>query len=278
MTNNQYVAFLNAVAKTDTHSLYNTNMMISQHGGIERSGIDGHFSYAVKAGMGNKPVNFVSFWDSARFANWLTNGQPTGLQIAGTTETGVYNLGGVTNPDNTTVTRNAIAWINGGVAVSSNNEWYKAAFFDPTLNNGDGGYWLYSTQSNTAPDAIAPNSSDANSANYGGDDNMGTVTDVGAYTLATSYYGTYDQSGNVFERTDLIVDPDARKMRGGSYLDGEAALASTTGVLNLDATLELFDIGFRVSSLSTIPEPAHMVALMGMVALLLTRTLRRKRS
>ena len=28
--------------------------------------------------MGNKPVNYVSFWDAARFANWLTNGQGSG--------------------------------------------------------------------------------------------------------------------------------------------------------------------------------------------------------
>ncbi|MHC5110450.1 MAG: hypothetical protein ACYTHJ_11290, partial [Planctomycetota bacterium] len=30
--------------------------------------------------MGNKPVNFVSFFDAMRFVNWLHNGQPSGAQ------------------------------------------------------------------------------------------------------------------------------------------------------------------------------------------------------
>ncbi len=44
------------------------------------------------------PVNFVSFWDGLRFANWLHNGQPTGAQGNSTTEDGAYTLtaGGIT--------------------------------------------------------------------------------------------------------------------------------------------------------------------------------------
>lgn len=40
----------------------------------------------------NRPVNYVSFWNGNRFANWLSNGQSTGAQGAGTTETGTYTL------------------------------------------------------------------------------------------------------------------------------------------------------------------------------------------
>ncbi len=131
VTNSQYTAFLNAVAATDTHSLYNSNMGSNTHGGINQSGSDGSFSYNVKSGFGNKPVNFVSFWDAARFSNWLTNGQGSG-----STETGVYVLD-ATGISNNTITRNATAWNNGGVAVASENEWYKAAYYD-----GNGGYTL----------------------------------------------------------------------------------------------------------------------------------------
>ena len=49
-------------------------------GGITRSGSSGSFSYSAIAGRESMPVNFVDFYDSVRFANWLHNGQPTGAQ------------------------------------------------------------------------------------------------------------------------------------------------------------------------------------------------------
>ena len=44
------------------------------------------------AGYANRPVDYVSFWDAARFTNWLHNGQGLG----GDTENGAYTLGGYT--------------------------------------------------------------------------------------------------------------------------------------------------------------------------------------
>ena len=90
VTNDQYTAFLNAVAGADPNGLYNASMGISASGGITQSGTGGNFSYAVKSGQGNHPVNFVSFLDAMRFTNWLENGQPVGAQGSGTTEDGVY--------------------------------------------------------------------------------------------------------------------------------------------------------------------------------------------
>jgi sulfatase modifying factor 1 len=195
VTNTQYAAFLNAVAATDTFSLYNTNMGSAVFGGITRTGSSGSYTYATKSGFENKPVIYVSFWDATRFANWLNNGQGSA-----STETGSYTLGSVTNPVNSSVTRNVGAnWV-----VASENEWYKAAYYDPNKGGpGVGGYWLHATQSDT----LGQNNpfTDANGANYydgdyanGGFSGPGT-TDVGAYANADSYYGTSDQGGNVFE-------------------------------------------------------------------------------
>jgi hypothetical protein len=105
VSNAQYAEFLNAVAATDTNALYNTGMG-SGFGGITRSGSSGSFSYSAIAGREDLPVDFVSFWDAARFANWLHNGQPRGAQDSTTTEAGAYTLTptGITN---NTVTRNA---------------------------------------------------------------------------------------------------------------------------------------------------------------------------
>jgi len=83
VTAGQYTAFLNKVAGVDTYGLYNTNMWSSAYGcKIERyagSGTVGDpYQYRVASDWANRPVNYVSWGDAARFANWLHNGQPTG--------------------------------------------------------------------------------------------------------------------------------------------------------------------------------------------------------
>jgi formylglycine-generating enzyme required for sulfatase activity len=78
VTNTQYAAFLNAVASTDTFNLYSTMMDLDARGGISRSGSSGSFTYSVKPGYETMPVVFVSFWDSARFTNWLGTGYTEG--------------------------------------------------------------------------------------------------------------------------------------------------------------------------------------------------------
>jgi hypothetical protein len=94
VTAGQYAEFLNAVAKVDPNGLYNTSMGDpGGHYGANnvRSGSSPNFSYSVPADCANRPVNFVNFWDAARFANWIQNGQPVGGQGPGTTEGGAYH-------------------------------------------------------------------------------------------------------------------------------------------------------------------------------------------
>src|SRR5690606_8110021 len=92
VTNEQYAAFLNAVAADDPNGLYTPAMGSDARGGIVRTGAPGSYAYAVKIGREDDPVVFVSLWDAMRFANWLHNGQPTGPQGPGTTEDGAYEL------------------------------------------------------------------------------------------------------------------------------------------------------------------------------------------
>jgi sulfatase modifying factor 1 len=215
VTVGQYTAFLNAVAVTDTHSLYNPSMASDLNvAGIARTGASGSYSYSV-IGSADHPVTYVSFWDAARFVNWLHNGQPTGAQGSGTTESGAYH-----DIDNQTLFgRNTGAkWF-----LPTENEWYKAAYYQPAAQGGDpDGYWLYPMKTNgpifsdEPPGATPDNSSvgnfyfddsAANGYNHGyavtGSTNListqNYLTDVGAYTSAPSYYGTFDQSGNAFE-------------------------------------------------------------------------------
>ena len=254
VTNSQYVSFLNAKAATDEYKLYNEKMNGNSHGGISRSGSSGSFSYSVKSGFENKPVNYVSFWDAARFTNYLTTGD---------TESGVYDLTNPSATTNNTVTRDATAWSAGGVAVASEDEWYKAAYYDPTLNSGDGGYWDYAHQIDSITTA------DANYAN-----SVGTVTAVGTYSGAASHYGTFDQNGNVWEWNDTTVGIRARGLRGGAFNVSDNLLQSSDR-LKSRPTVETDNFGFRVSSLAPIPEPSSYAVMFGCLALACA-TIRRK--
>ena len=162
ITAGQYSAFLNAVARTsDPYGLYNNNMASTYRGS--------HITYnsgtqLYTAALPNEPINLVSWGDAARFCNWLANGQPnTGIEDSTTTEDGSYYLNGTTTDALLlAVTRKPNAtWV-----IPSENEWYKAAYYDPNKNGaGMGGYWLFATMSDFAPNNTYP-SSGSNSANY----------------------------------------------------------------------------------------------------------------
>ena len=253
-TISQYAEFLNAVAKTDTYSLYNSNMTISYINGITQSGSPGTFTYSVAPGSGNKPITYVSWFDAARFTNWLHNGQPGGAQDAASTEDGAYTLLGAMS---------GIIAKNGGAKawIPSESEWYKAAYYDPNQGGaGVGGYWQQATQSDTLTgNTIGV----ANSANYNDGDYVGypgaALTDVGAYGLnSDSAYGTNDQAGNVWEWNDAVIFCSSRGLRGGSWASDENFLRAS-GRFDDDPSGEYYSVGFRVAS---VPEPTCLVLTM----------------
>lgn len=264
VTVSQYAAFLNAVAKSDPYSLYHPNM--GYQGDITRGGASGNYTYTV-AGNANKPVTYVSWFDAARFVNWLQNGQPTGASGAGTTETGAYTLNGALSGVNFSRSANARFWI------PSDAEWYKAAFYQPAGLGGDtDNYWLYPTRSNTQPNSRNGSTTDPNSANYYYNDgiangynggyavNNSTTspidgrTPVGAFTLASSYYGTFDQGGNVLEWEDF-VSGGGRGILGGDYGETEGAMEAGYWYNVTDPASEYGNVGFRIAA---IPEPGNL--------------------
>lgn len=235
----EYLEFLNAVAKADPYTLYSTSMATSR---ISRSGSAGSYSYSIVGSTANKPITFVSWFDAARFCNWLHNGQGSG-----STETGAYSLNGAMSG---IYTKNAgaITWI------PSVDEWFKAAHYDAT-KGGSGGYWRFPTRS----DALAGNTIGApNSANFFDGDYASSpsrLTDVGAYgENSCSFYGTNDQGGNVYEWTDYVTGSSRRVIGGSAY--SEAISLSTTSFFYMNPTSEYGAYGFRVAS---VPEPGCVV-------------------
>ena len=256
VTTAQYTAFLNAVATTaDRYGLYYSSMAVvgssgGNYGcGIVRSGSAGSYIYSVATAYENFPVNYITWFDAARFCNWLQNGQPTsGTEAAGTTETGAYTLNGDTTSG--TESRNA----NATYFIPSENEWYKASYYKSGGTNA--GYWTYPTQSNTAPGnslALAPSTS--NEANYynGGDtDPTNYLTPVGTFAASPGPYGTYDMGGDLFQWNDTVINGVERGWRGSPWYGLASNMASSHRGYNYP-TDEYYNLGFRVASNEAVP-------------------------
>jgi hypothetical protein len=132
VTVSQYTAFLNAVAASDPYTLYINRMGTDTNiAEIARSGTSGNYTYSVVGSTGNDPIAYVEWPDTLRFANWLSNGQPTGPEGPGTTETGSYTLNGATSVF-ADITRNPDAtWV-----LPTEDEMYKAAYYQPASQGG----------------------------------------------------------------------------------------------------------------------------------------------
>jgi formylglycine-generating enzyme required for sulfatase activity len=274
VTNAQYAEFLNAVADADPNNLYNASMDSDALGGITRGGAPGGYFYGVKSGRGNNPVIFVSFYDALRFANWLHNAQPAGAQGQSTTENGAYTItpnGVAAN----SITRNPGARF----FLPTEDEWYKAAFYDAGLDV----YYDFPMGSNSTPFSDPPPGTDQSgnfwSSTYAltgsssRDYQFNYLSDVGAYTSASSPFGTFDQGGNVYEWNETVTTtPSYRGLRGGSWDDQESYLFAANH-LEQNPANEFNEWGFRIA-----PEPSQLLIAATAVLTLAAERKRRRPS
>ena len=275
VTAGQYAEFLNAVAATDTYSLYNTGMadpaIWTLGCNIQRTGSPGSYTYSVGAEWAQRPVNYISWGDAARFCNWLHNGQPRGTltgdptQDAWLTEDGSYYLNGaMTDAALMVVSRNdpGATWV-----IPTEDEWYKAAYYNDGMT---GNYFNYPTSSDAVP-GFVNNDGDLNEtgspfieggpdpgnyATYDGDGGLFEIgigspyyrTEVGEWENSGSPFGTFDQGGNVLEWNETNLFDVVRGIRGGSYRSHEGLLHAEHGDGN-EPTYEDDPIGFRVAEI-----------------------------
>jgi formylglycine-generating enzyme len=259
VTNSQYAELLNAKDPTgaNTLGLYNSGMGSSPYGGISyiAGNPDGN-KYSVIAGDNNHPVNFVTWYDTIRFANWMNNGQGNG-----DTESGAYTLlGGTPTPSNAnSIVRNAGATI----FLPSENEWYKAAYYNAPTHS----YFIVPTSNGLGPHASAP-PGPTSSANY--ENVVGNLTNVGAYTGTTSPYGAFDMGGNIWQWNEAFASAPyvGREARGSAFDNDLNHLTPYYGV-GFDPSGVFADVGFRLAS---VPEPSSVIlAALGAFALLAYR-------
>lgn len=258
----QYVQFLNAVARKDTYGLYNEKMREPDREmgcDISRSGIPGSYEYHVSPDWANRPVNYVSWGNAARFANWLHNGQREGEQGLNTTEDGAYFLNGAaSDAELMTIERKSGA----RYFLPNIDEWFKAAYHK---NDGTtGNYWKYPTRNDETPTNALLDPDVGNSANFLLSPSSATLADryhrttVGAFTRSAGPYGTFDQGGNVWQWVESPEGSVWRGLRGGAFNEISKTLASSSKFSTVPS-FEGPNIGFRIAAVSNLaasnPEP-----------------------
>jgi hypothetical protein len=217
-----------------------------------------------------RPATGVSWNEAARFVNYLNTS--SGYSAAYQFDTGgandniaLWEVG-----DSGYNAANPFRNSNAHYFLPSEDEWYKAAYYDPNKSGG-AGYWDYATGSDTAPTAVASGTS-GGTAVYGQSFGNGPADITNAGGL--SAYGTMAQNGNVREWGESGVTApndlagESRLLRGGGWSNSSGSLASSFRNTN-SPTFELNTVGFRVAA---VPEPsAFFLTLISAVCLVIRR-------
>lgn len=214
----------------------------------------------------NKPATSVSWNEAARFVNWLntsTGGSPAYKFTTGGVNDNItrWSVSDTLDYDAT----NRYRSLRANYVLPNFNEWYKAAYYDPTTST----YSDYANGLNTAPTAVAsgtaPNTAVFSQAG------PADITQAGGL----SPFGVMGLGGNVYEweetEFDLVNNTEsaARGYRGGSWNVPAANLLSTDrgNAFGLPGSGDTV-IGFRVASVSPVPEPStYALVLTGLTVL-----------
>jgi hypothetical protein len=130
--------------------------------------------------------------------------------------------------------------------MPNEDEWYKAAYYDPQKPGG-AGYWDYPTRSDTKPSRDFTSTNAANWYDGSYLDPNRYLTEVGAFTKTQSAYGTFDQAGNVYEWTEGLIAPFLRCFWGGSFATRDGGRNVRVPNRDYSSQAEADIIGFRIA-------------------------------
>ncbi len=228
----------------------------------------------------NRPATGVSWNGAARFVNWLntSSGYPAAYNF--TTDGGNDNITLWTSGDAGYDAYNPFRNSQSYYFLPSEDEWYRAAYYDPSANGGAGGYWDYATGSDSAPIAVANGTTSGTAVWHRS--LLAGPANVEA-TGGLSAFGTMGQGGNAWEwledASSLPNDlaSEDRLARGG-FWGSSLAHVNSNGLASYSPRAEqspaFVDMGrgFRVASIAPVPEPSGAIlTLVGMMSFVLRR-------
>lgn len=197
---------------------------------IDKANAEGTLGITRTNRSANLPATEVSWNQAARFVNFLNEQagyshaykfefQPGDVGYGSNQNIQLWDINDPGyNPDNLYRNNNAFYFL------PSENEWFKAGYFDPV----SGQYSLYATGSDTVPTAVASGTSPG-TAVYNGQSGPADVTQAGGL----SPFGTMGQNGNIYEWMESAFDGvnnltnESRGIRGGSWFNSEFSLRSS---------------------------------------------------
>ena len=226
---------------------------------ITKATASGMSNVTAGAWTGSQPAANIDWYEAAAFVNFLNTNSA---------KTAAYDLTFSNGSWSMALWSSEQAWTAGGTNLYRNkdafyflpseDEWYKAAYYNPTGSD----YFLYPTGSDTAPTAVA-SGTNAGSAVY---DGAASVPAIVASAGGLSPYGTMGQGGNVSEWNESAYGgtnsspSEGRAIRGGYWNTSEYGLRSSSRLDGYPAN-EYAGVGFRVAS---VPEPStYVLVLLG---------------
>jgi len=124
--------------------------------------------------------------------------------------------------------------------------------------------------------------SGTNNANYRNDNGftgpVSYLTSVGAFAASPSAYGTFDQTGEINQWNEALIDVLYRCLRGGDAEEVSTYMPATRRDFASFPTTESNTYGFRVAGVLPVPEPGSFALLAIGAAGLLHWVRRRKAS
>ncbi|MBY0263411.1 MAG: formylglycine-generating enzyme family protein, partial [Phycisphaerales bacterium] len=213
-------------------------------------------------GGGLSPVGNISWRMAAMYCNWLHNNKRTDRDafLSGAYDVSTFGFSGVAFTDQAARSPGARFFI------PTWDEWLKAAHYDPNKGGQDqGGWWAYSTTSDTAPVGGPPagfpgTTAPAGQVNAGWRDANGTQYSVplGAYANVQSPWGLLDAAGGTSEWTEEVLggapgDPLNRVYEGSWWTDGPLIADGIWSMGSQFPNVSTFDLGFRIASV--VPAP-----------------------
>lgn len=235
---------------------------------INKANVEGGLGITHDNRGANKPATSINWFEAAKFVNYLntSNGSTAAYKFDGGGNFQLWSPGDAGyNADNQF--RNDLA----KYFLPSADEWYKAAYYDPTA----GVYYDYPTGSDTVPTAVSSGTT-ADTAVY--DQSFATIGPADINQAGgLSPYGTMGQGGNAheYEETNVGLVNEYplgfRRLRGGFWYGSTFFLTSShesTGYYF--PSTELNFVGFRVASV--VPEPnSALLGVLTTVGLMLRR-------